>query len=234
MTFFLASAYHVYLAVLVEQVLLLVAGHPITLSELEQESRLFLAGFSANGMGIEAANVPLDDEIMCKTLRTLVIQYVIEAEANRLSVPAAKPKAVQKALSGLKMHFSGEADFQNFMQKLELTSTELSAILSRRVRVDLMMQNRGSRVQIDEEQVAEHFGRYPGRFKDMREAYIDLLRSETTEVMQSWFEELFTRHTLRHIKVPDGLKSSIENCQIDIHDLLGLAAAQEKGAQKNE
>ncbi len=210
------------------------AGHPITLSELEQESRLIFAGFSAEGMGVEAANVPLDDEIMCKTLRTLVIQYVIEAEANRLSVPAAKPKAVQKALIGLKMHFTSEADFQNFMTKLELTSTELSAILSRRVRVDLMMQNRSSRVQIDEQQVTDHFKRYPGRFKDMREAYLDLLLAETTEVMQSWFEELFTRHTLRHIKVPDGLKSSIENCRIDIHDLLGLSETQEKGALKNE
>jgi len=135
----LALALHVLVpGVLIDRVLVTVAGHPVTMSEVEVEGRLLLA---LRG-GQQALSVGMDDEFYCGVVDTVVHQYLIAAEADRLRLEPASPAAIEAALSGLRQRFSSVAQYEHFLAQFELTAADLSAVFARHLRVEQLLENR--------------------------------------------------------------------------------------------
>ena len=181
---------------LVERVLAVVSGHPITLSEVEIEGRIVLARRG----GIEALAVPMDDDFICATLEAVITQYLISTEADRLRLEPPSDVSVLASFDTFRRGFGDQAEYEHFLMALELSSSDLAAIISRHLRVERMIHNRiGGEVTLMPGEVSALMREQPDRFEDDGAARAHLLRQGQTRLLRQWVDSIAERVVVQYL-----------------------------------
>lgn len=218
--FFLNS----YVAVLVEQLLLVVAGYPIALSELEQETRLQL---TMSGYGVSAAKVQLNNEFLCINLQTLALEHLIDAEADRINWPAAKASEVESMRQKWMGAFADRDEYAFFMTTNEFTVGDINTIFARHLRVASMISHFvndriNSERLLSEQAINEYYLAHREQFANQEQAASELAREVREKITGEWLEELLKRHKIQQVKAINDIavKGYLEDCQINADNLL--------------
>ncbi len=114
-------------------------GHRIliTLSDLELEARI---GLIARGAAM-AADAPLPPDTLGATLEWLIAEHLVLSEAEQLAVAVVEPAELAEALDSFREQL-GEAAYERFLQRHEVTEGEILRVLRRRVAVDRYLASR--------------------------------------------------------------------------------------------
>jgi hypothetical protein len=123
---------------LVDEVVAVVDAHSVTLSELAAETRIRLV----EQQGPQMASVQLDRPLLSASLRRLIQERVVLSEVERLKLFDLDHGEVDSALARLKARFPNAAAWEAFARQVELTDSEIAAILARELRVARYLDNR--------------------------------------------------------------------------------------------
>jgi hypothetical protein len=121
-------------------------------------------------------NTPLDNptsEDLNRALRLVIDQRLILQEAEKLPTIAPTGKEISDELAGFVKEFPSQAEFQQRLLKVGLTSEKLAEILDQRVRIEKYLDFRFRNfVVVSQTEIADYYrdvyvprtrARYPGR-----------------------------------------------------------------------
>lgn len=111
---------------------------PLLLTRLIEEARIVLASRGAVG----AAFRQIDAPVLRATLEWVLDQGLLSDEANRLRLAQVSREQVIAELVRFRAQFSGEAEYQRFLEVAELSEDEVSAVLARTLRVERYLETR--------------------------------------------------------------------------------------------
>jgi hypothetical protein len=111
---------------------------PVTLSRLVEEARIAMISRGA----VAAASRPLDGAALRASLEWLIGQIVLDDEVTRLGLPPVAQADIESELSRFRARFAKPADFQEFLDRLDITTEELTAVLRRMLRVQRYVESR--------------------------------------------------------------------------------------------
>jgi hypothetical protein len=126
---------------------------PVTLSRLVEEARIAMISRGA----VAAASGPLDGAALRASLEWLIDQIVLDDEATRLGLAEVEQADVEGELSRFRGRFTKPADFQAFLDRLDITSGDLRAVLQRMLRVQRYVESRVRRASPPEDSEVEAF-----------------------------------------------------------------------------
>jgi hypothetical protein len=165
---------------LVDEVVAVVDAHSITLSELSAETRIHLV----EQQGAQVGSAIPDRPLLAASLRRLVEERVILAEVDRLRLFDLDRVEVESALARFRARFPTSEAYDRFLDRIEMTGDEVSAVLARDLRVARYLDNRLKlAAQVRDGELDEAMRAYPGadraslRQKLAREKYERLLEA---------------------------------------------------------
>src|SRR5512140_617958 len=145
-------------AAIVEEVVAVVrnpagsAPRAVTLTRLIEEARIVLASRGA----VEAALHPIDEQMLRATLEWVLDQTVLADEAARLQVGEVSREQVAAELDRFRARFRDSGGYARFLASTELSDEEVSAVLSRMLRVDRYLDTRVGRGMVADEDVLRY------------------------------------------------------------------------------
>jgi hypothetical protein len=178
--------------VVVEQVVAVVAGQPITMSELAFEARVALVQRG----GTQAAVAPLDDSAMRSALDLSIGERLAAREADRLSAFQLEDEEVNKALARFREKLGAAVTLDGFLARYEMDIGQLATLLARSLRAERYLDGRVRlRAQVTEADVKryyrEHAAELKGDFLELRamlreklyrERYLELAKAEVAQM----------------------------------------------------
>jgi len=184
-------------AQLLDSIAAIVGRRIVTLSQLRFEARIALA----NHESIEAAQGPLDREILASTLDYVVNEDLVEEEASRLQVFQISPDETNRAERELARRFPSSKDFEHFLRRFHIRHERVQAILRRGLRVARYLANRLTlQSQASDAEVSERLSQHPdeARGAEARSlAKADLQRQKYQLLVTALVRELRTRSNVR-------------------------------------
>ena len=176
----------------IDRVVAWVAGHVITLSELEFEARVAIIQRG----GLEAADAPLDDPALRAALELAVAERLETDAADRLQVFNLEESEVDSALSDFKSKFQTRAELAAFLARHEADEQQLAAVLARRLRSEKIVDSKVSlKARVSDAEMRLYYdahrlelgGSYEQaraaiRTKLLRERYAQLAREEMEQI----------------------------------------------------
>ena len=177
---------------IIDRVVASVAGHVITLSELEFEARVALIQHG----GLQAAHAPLDDRALRAALELAVAERLETDAADRLQVFNLEESEVASALSDFKSKFPTKAELAEFLARHEADEQQLAAVLARRLRAEKIVDSKVSlKARVSDDEMRRYYdahrselgGSYEQmraaiRTKLLRERYAELAREEMDQI----------------------------------------------------
>lgn len=124
--------------VVVDQIIAVVNGEPITQSELTQETRIALA----QRKGEQAALVALEEQVLVAFRDYVVNQRMVSVHVRRLGSLELARKIVDEALKKFKSKFRSPSSYQAFCRRFDIRESTIRAILRRDLRNELFIRDR--------------------------------------------------------------------------------------------
>ncbi|HET9452087.1 MAG TPA: hypothetical protein VFO83_14450 [Aggregicoccus sp.] len=178
-----------------DRVVAVVESQVLTQSTLEFETRVALIERG----GVQAAEAPLDEEILRGALELALSQRLQVLDADRLQAFPADPQELQARHARFVASIGGEPALQAFLARHEVDAEALLAVLERALRAEHILDSRiRLRAQVSEAEVrrfydahaAELGGSYASvraavRERLVRERYSQLAKAELASVRRS-------------------------------------------------
>ncbi|WP_246357119.1 hypothetical protein [Pyxidicoccus fallax] len=163
----------------VDRVVAVVEGQVLTLSELRFEARVALVQRG----GVQALDVPLDEDTLRNALDFIINQRVQVLNADRLQAFPAEPAEVGARLATFQQRVGGEAALRRFLAAHAVSQEELEAVLARGLRAERILDSRiRLRAQVGETEVRryyeQHASEYPQGYESVRAAIREKLVRE--------------------------------------------------------
>jgi hypothetical protein len=121
-----------------DEVVAVVEGRAITLSELEWEARVALV----RAGGLLAAEGPLDGSALRAALDHIIAQHLAYAEAERLRVFEVTDDEVTREIAAFRAKFSTLVAYREFLNRQDMDEEALRAVLARDLRVARYLEGR--------------------------------------------------------------------------------------------
>jgi len=153
----------------IDRVVALVAGHVITLSELEFEARVALIERG----GVEAANAPLNDQALRSALELAIGERLETEAADKLQAFNLEQGEVESAMRQFKSKFRSDSELASFLAKHEADQQQLATVLARRLRAEKILDSKISlRARVSDAEVRrfydDHRSELSGTFDEVR------------------------------------------------------------------
>lgn len=184
----------------VDRLVAAIGGKPLTLSELEFETRV---AFIRQG-GIRAADAALDDALLGRVLDLVIVQWLILAEVERLRVDEADEEEVQREARAFAQQFETPAAYRAFLARQDVTDATVAAIVRRELRVARYMERRVRLLaRVEDAEVRRHLALHPDEVRglDEREAFEavrqKLSRDNAARVTRREMDEIRRRGDVR-------------------------------------
>ncbi len=152
------------------------APRVITLTRLVEEARIVLAAKGA----VEAADQPIDAQVLHATLEWVLDQTLLSDEASRLQVAEVTRDQVAAELVRFRGRFHDAAAYSRFLASAELTDEEVSAVLARMLRVDRYLETRVGRGGAVSDEDVRQYARDQALSVETRAA-LEAVRTRLTE-----------------------------------------------------
>ncbi len=152
------------------------APRVITLTRLVEEARIVLASKGA----VEAADQPIDAQVLHATLEWVLDQTLLSDEASRLQVAEVTRDQVAAELVRFRGRFHDAAAYSRFLASAELTDEEVSAVLARMLRVDRYLETRVGRGGAVSDEDVRQYARDQALSVETRAA-LEAVRTRLTE-----------------------------------------------------
>jgi hypothetical protein len=179
-------------AQMIDRVLAVVAGNPITLSDVAAAVRL---GLVPSDSGPNADDRALD---------ALIDRQLQLIEVNRYLPPEPTEAEIAARLSAVRARFSSDAEFEAALKETGVDRTQLGARIRDLLRIDTYVQQRfGTTYQPSEDDVLRYYRTHPSEFTrdgalrpfaDVRDqARRGLLEERTSTLKRDWLAGLRQR-----------------------------------------
>ncbi|WP_426730961.1 hypothetical protein [Myxococcus faecalis] len=179
----------------VDRVVAIIEGRVLTQSELEFEARVALVQRG----GLQALEVPLDEELLRGALELAISQRVQVLNADRLQAFPAEPAEVDARLEAFRLRVGGSQALERFLARADVDVEGLKAVLTRGLRAERVLDSRiRLRAQVGETEIRRFYEQHPGDFpadyetvresireKLFRERYAALAVEELAQVRAS-------------------------------------------------
>jgi hypothetical protein len=180
-------------AQIIDRVLAVVAGTPITLSDVTAALRLGLVPTPPSGDHVERAAL---DALIDRQLQLIEVNRYVPTEPTEAEIAAR--------LATIRSRFASDAAFETALKETGVDSPQLKARIRDTLRIESYVQQRfGSAFQPSEDDVLRYYRTHPGEFTrdgtlrpfaDVREdARRRLLEERTTTLMKDWLSGLRQR-----------------------------------------
>ncbi|HEY7502262.1 MAG TPA: hypothetical protein VH740_27325 [Vicinamibacterales bacterium] len=180
-------------AQLIDRVLAVVAGAPITLSDVTAAVRLGLVATPPGAVTTERA-----------ALDALIDRQLQLIEVNRYLPPEPSDADIAQRLSAVQSTFASDAAFETALKETGMDRTQLRARIRDTLRIESYVQQRfGGTFQPSEDDVLRYYRTHPGEFTrdgalrpfaDVRDdARRRLLEERTTSLKRDWLAGLRQR-----------------------------------------
>ncbi|MGA9524133.1 MAG: hypothetical protein WBV82_21915 [Myxococcaceae bacterium] len=186
---------------IIDRVVAVIDGTPITLSELEFEARVALVGRGA----VRAATEPLDDGTLASALEYAISERLQASEADKLQAWRVDPAEVETAVRAFRERFASPAEFEAFLARHEADLQQLGAVLERGLRASRMLESKVRlRAQVSEAEVRSYFDAHAselsGTYDELRVALKEkLVRERYQKLVQTELEQLRGTHDVRRV-----------------------------------
>jgi hypothetical protein len=185
----------------IDRVVAVIDGTPITLSELEFEARVALVGRGAT----RASTEPLDDQTLASALEYAISERLQADEANKLQAWRVEPAEVETALRAFGERFASPSELEAFLARHEADLQQLGAVLERGLRAARMMESKVRlRAQVTEAEIRSFFdahqAKLSGTYDELRAALKEkLVRERYQKLVQAELEQLRRTHDVRRV-----------------------------------
>jgi hypothetical protein len=186
---------------LVDRMVAVIDGAPLTWSELDFEARVALVQRGA----VRASTEPLDDKTLASALEYAISERLQSEEANKLQAWQVEPAEVETALRAFRERFPSEEDFSAFLARHEADLQQLGSVLERGLRAARMLESKVRlRAQVTDSEVRAFFdahrGDLPGDFEKVRSSLKEkLVRERYQQLVQAELEQLKRTHDVRRM-----------------------------------
>ncbi len=186
---------------IIDRVVAVIDGTPITLSELDFEARVALLSRGA----IRAATEPLDDETLASALEYAISERLQADEANKLQAWRVEPAEVEAAVRAFRERFASPAEFEAFLARHEADLQQLGSVLERGLRASRMLESKVRlRAQVSEAEVRSYFDAHrselSGTWEELRLPLKEkLVRERYQKLVQVELEQLRRTHDVRSV-----------------------------------
>lgn len=200
----------------IDKIVAVLDQQPILRSDLEIEARVALIQQG----GVAAADVAvLDQEVLARTLEHVINQRLIGREADRLQVFRLEDEARRHAYEAFVRKLGGEALFQAFLNRHEISAHRIVVILERELRVTQFLANKvGLGARVAEIDARKYFEAHPERFhgtvfSDVQESIVAMLtRERVMTLTRQFLDALRSRAELRILMpLEEGRAASAQN-----------------------
>ncbi|AGC45936.1 hypothetical protein MYSTI_04644 [Myxococcus stipitatus DSM 14675] len=163
----------------VDRVVAIIEGRVLSLSELEFEARVALIQRG----GVQALDVPLDEQTLRGALELVINQRVQVLNADRLQAFPAEPSEVEARLEVFRVRVGGAEALERFLARSEVDLEGLKAVLARGLRAERVLDSRiRLRAQVGETEVRryyeQHSAEHPGDYETVRDTIREKLFRE--------------------------------------------------------
>ncbi|QSQ15164.1 hypothetical protein [Myxococcus landrumensis] len=163
----------------VDRVVAIIEGRVLSLSELEFEARVALIQRG----GVQALDVPLDEQTLRGALELVINQRVQVLNADRLQAFPAEPSEVEARLEVFRVRVGGPEALARFLARSDVDLEGLKAVLARGLRAERVLDSRiRLRAQVGETEVRRYYEQHPsdhpGDYETVRDAIRDKLFRE--------------------------------------------------------
>ncbi len=185
----------------IDRVVAVIDGTPITLSELEFEARVALIGRGA----VRAATEALGRETLASALEYAISERLQADEANKLQAWRIEPAEVETALRAFRERFASAPEFDAFLAGQEADLQQLGSVLERGLRATRMLESKVRlRAQVTEAEIRGYFDAHraelSGDYEDLRPALKEkLVRERYQKLVQAELEQLRRTHDVRRV-----------------------------------
>lgn len=146
-------------SVVVDEVVAIVAGRPITLSEVEIEIRLARAAAG----NVDAAFAPISDAERSGMLRHLLDRTAVLRGLKQHYPDTLHPRAAELEVKLIRKSFQSGESWQRFLDRMELTEDEVQERRRRALEAGTILQAKlADTVRIDRSAVDAYLGENPG------------------------------------------------------------------------
>jgi hypothetical protein len=176
----------------IDRVVALVAGHVITLSELDFEARVALIQRG----GVDAANAVLDDQAVRGALNLAIAERLETEAADRLQVFNLEEGEVESALRDFKSKFKTNAELTAFLAQHEADEQQLATVLARRLRAEKIVDSKVSlKARVSDPEMRRfydaHRSELGGSYEEVRSAIrTKLLRGRYTALAREEMDQI--------------------------------------------
>jgi hypothetical protein len=166
-------------APVLDRVVAVVEGRPISLSELEFETRVALVQRG----GVEAAGASLDVRALEGGLELAINQRLQAMEADKVQAFQIEADVLEGALKTFRERFPSRELYVAFLQRHDVDESQLAAVLERGLRAERVLDSRVRlKAQVSEAEVRRYFDANRERlgedYAQMREAIREKLTRE--------------------------------------------------------
>ncbi|WP_342374248.1 hypothetical protein NVS55_23070 [Myxococcus stipitatus] len=163
----------------VDRVVAVIEGRVLSLSELEFEARVALIQRG----GVQALDVPLDEQTLRGALELVINQRVQVLNADRLQAFPAEPSEVEARLEVFRVRVGGPEALERFLARSDVDLEGLKAVLARGLRAERVLDSRiRLRAQVGETEVRryyeQHSSEHPGDYETVRDTIREKLFRE--------------------------------------------------------
>ncbi|WP_338865891.1 hypothetical protein [Myxococcus stipitatus] len=163
----------------VDRVVAIIEGRVLSQSELEFEARVALVQRG----GVQALDVPLDEQTLRGALEWVINQRVQVLNADRLQAFPAEPSEVEARLEVFRARVGGPEALERFLARSDVDLSGLKAVLARGLRAERVLDSRiRLRAQVGETEIRrfyeQHRADYPGSYELVRDAIREKLFRE--------------------------------------------------------
>ncbi|AKQ66743.1 hypothetical protein A176_003655 [Myxococcus hansupus] len=150
-----------------DRVVAIIEGQVLTLSELRFEARVALVQRG----GMQALDLPLDEDTLRGALELVINQRVQVLNADRLQAFPAEPSDVQARVAAFQAAVGGAAALKQFLVRHDVDARGLEQVLSRGLRAERILDSRiRLRAQVGETEVRRHFEQHADEYAEGYEA----------------------------------------------------------------
>lgn len=166
-------------APILDRVVAVVEGRPITLTQLEFETRVALVQRG----GVAAASAPLDAASLEGGLELAINQRLQAAEADKVQAFQIEPEVMEGAFKAFRDRFPSPGEFRGFLLRHDVDEGQLAAVLERGLRAERVLDSRVRlKAQVTEADVRRYFEvnreRLGGSYEQLRENIREKLTRE--------------------------------------------------------
>ena len=150
-----------------DRVVAIIEGQVLTLSERRFEARVALVQRG----GMQALDLPLDEDTLRGALELVINQRVQVLNADRLQAFPAEPADVQARVAAFQAAVGGGAALKQFLVRHDVDARGLEQVLSRGLRAERILDSRiRLRAQVGETEVRRYFEQHADEYPDGYEA----------------------------------------------------------------